>query len=310
VHLIQRIEAKALVQLSSSLAPIEKAPIEVIRQLARHDEITIAGPILSESSCLAEDDLIEIAQSKSQSHLLAMSGRASLSEAVTEVLITRGDIQVTHRLAKNSGARFSDNGYAKLVKNAETDESLAEKLGLRLDMPIALLRRLLQKASDTVRGRLLALATPENQEQIQRALASIVSEIGLEASATRDFKRSESLVFELNRRGQLKESTLLEFAQDRRYEEMTSTLALFCQAPVAAIELLMKNPRHDGVVLACKAAKLSWPTASAIVQARFAHHRLSEQELTQARDSFLELTQVSAQRTLRFMVVQHKTKVG
>ena len=37
VHLIQRIETKALVQLSSMLAPVGNAPIEVVRRLARHD---------------------------------------------------------------------------------------------------------------------------------------------------------------------------------------------------------------------------------------------------------------------------------
>ncbi len=307
-HLVERIETKALAQLSASLAPVDKAPIEVVRSLARNDEITIAGPILSQSTRLSENDLIEIAGSKGQAHLLAMSGRVSLPETVTDILVVRGDRQVTHRLARNSGARFSDSGYARLVKNAETDESLAEKLGLRLDMPLALLRQLLRKATDAVRARLLASATPENQAQIQSALASIANEVGREASGPRDFTRSDSLVVELNRRGKLNEAALLEFAKDRRYEEMTSTLALFCQAAVPAIELLMKNPNSEGVLLACKAAKLSWPTVSTILHARFAHHRLSEQELAKAKDSFIELTQAAAQRTLRFMLVQHAAR--
>src|SRR5437764_425432 len=49
VHLIQRIEINALAQLSASLAPIDNAPIEVVRQLARDDEIRISGPILVQS---------------------------------------------------------------------------------------------------------------------------------------------------------------------------------------------------------------------------------------------------------------------
>jgi uncharacterized protein (DUF2336 family) len=310
VHLIERIETKALVQLSSSLAPVDKAPFAVIRRLAYHDEIMVAGPVLTQSNRISDNDLVQIARSKSQSHLYAMSGRASLSEAVTDVLVERGDSQVTHRLAKNAGARFSDTGFDKLVTNAEVDEGLAEKLGLRLDMPLAMLRRLLQKASDAVRARLLATAPPENQEQIQRALASVVSEVSREAGATRDFKRSDSLVLELNRKGQLKEATLLQFAMDRKYEEMASTLALFCQTPVDAVELLLKNPRNDGVILACKAARLSWPTASAILHARSPEVKISEEELREAKDSFLELTQAVAQRTLRFMIVQLKTKAS
>lgn len=178
VHLIERIEAKALVQLSSALAPVDNAPIGVIRRLSRHDEITIAGPILSKSSRLSEHDLIEIASSRGQGHLLAMSGRASLPETVTDVLINRGNAQVHHSLARNSGARFSETGFAALVKKSESDEKLAERLGLRLDIPLQLLRQLLARATDLVRSRLLAAATPENQEQIQRALASIANEVG------------------------------------------------------------------------------------------------------------------------------------
>ena len=59
-HQIQRIETKALVQLSEILAPVDDAPIEVVRRLSRHDEITIAGPVLASSNRLSESDLIDI----------------------------------------------------------------------------------------------------------------------------------------------------------------------------------------------------------------------------------------------------------
>ena len=255
VHLIQRIETKALVQLSTSLAPVDNAPIEVVRRLSRHDEITIAGPVLTNSNRLSESDLIDIAKSKGQGHLLAISGRASLPVGVTEVLVERGDLQVYHALARNSGAHFSESGFATLVKKSESDETLAEKLGLRLDIPLQLLRQLLAKATDLVRSRLLAAATPENQEQIQRALASIANEVGREATGPRDFARSDSLVYELNRHGKLTEAVLVDFANERKYEEMTATLALFCGAKSELIERLLKNPRHDGLIVACKAAQ-------------------------------------------------------
>ena len=77
----RRIEGKALVHLSTSLAPIDNAPIEVVRRLSRHDEITIAAPVLGNSTRLSESDLIDIAKSKGQGHLLAISGRASLPVA-------------------------------------------------------------------------------------------------------------------------------------------------------------------------------------------------------------------------------------
>src|ERR1700680_1567847 len=101
-HLIKRIETKALVELSGHLAPVDNSPVEVIRQLARNDEIAVAGPVLTRSARLTHGDLVEIAGTKGQQHLLAISGRSEIEEAVTDVLIDRGDREVTHRLARNS----------------------------------------------------------------------------------------------------------------------------------------------------------------------------------------------------------------
>ena len=308
VHLIQRIETKALAQLSTSLAPVDNAPIEVIRRLSGHDEITVAGPVLTQSNRLSEYDLIAIAKSKGQGHLLAISERSSLTESLTDVLVERGDRAVTHRLARNSGARFSESGFTALVRKSEMDEGLAEKLGLRLDIPLQLLRPLLSRATDLVRSQLLAGATPENRDQIQRTLASIANEVGREAIDPRDFKRADSLVSELNRHGKLTETVLDGFAREHRYEEMTATLALFCGAKSELIERLLRTVRPDGLIVACKAAKLNWSTVSTILKARFSRHSISDQELDEAKKAFIELSQGSAQRTMRFMQVQEATK--
>jgi uncharacterized protein (DUF2336 family) len=122
--LIKRIESKAMIELSARLAPIDNAPPEVIRRLAWDDNIAIAEPVLAHSTRLTSDDLIGVAEAKGQQHLLAIAGRSELEEAITDVLVDRGDRAVKHKLAGNTGARFSDNGFSALVKNAENDEAL------------------------------------------------------------------------------------------------------------------------------------------------------------------------------------------
>ncbi len=308
VHLVERIESKALSELSMSLAPIPNAPIDVVRRLANHDEIIVAGPVLSGSSRLTENDLVEIAKSKGQEHLLAISGRASITEAVTDVLVERGNRQVAHRLVENAGARFSELGFASIVKDADQDGSLAEKLALRLDIPIKALRQLLARATDLVRSRLLASASSEKRGQIQKMLTVIADEVSREAAVPRDFRASESLVQQLNRNGKLNERVLASFVDDHKYEEMISTIALFCGAPVELIARLMKNIQSEGLIVACKCAKLSWATTREILKIRFSHHAISDQELDEAKTSFLALSQATAQRTFRFMMVEEKTK--
>jgi uncharacterized protein (DUF2336 family) len=303
--LIHRIETKAVAELSSRLAPIHSAPIEVIRQLARHDEITVAGPVLKESPRLSASDLIEVAKTKSQGHLLAISGRNQLEETVTDVLLIHGSHEVASRLAANSGARFSATGFETLVKAGEADPTLAEKIGLRLDLPLRLLRELLLKATEAVRSRLLSLATPENQDEIRRVLGTICSEVSHEVTAPRDFNKALELALSLQKNNQLNEAALLEFANARRYEEMVATLALLSTASIDIIKPLMKATAPDGLLIPCKAADLKWPTVNAILKNKFAHHSISEQELAHSKSTFIALSKATAQRTLRFWMVRN-----
>lgn len=309
VHLMGRIEAKALVQLSNSLCEIGNAPVETVRQLAFNDRIAIAGPVLSHSQRLTDADLIDIVRTKSDDHLLAISARPQIAETVSEMLIDRGSARVALRLAGNAGARFSNESFAFLVAKAERNPDFAETLGFRVDLPIQLLKQLLQRATELVRRRLLANAPIERRNQIEHALADIAADVSRDVTKTYDFSSAEDLVKRLNRDGKLNEQILLGFVCERRYEEAVSTLALFCGAPAKTVSRMMKNKNFDGVIVACKAAKLCWPTVSAILRFRFAHFSISENELEEARRAFLALSQASAQRTMRFMLVQEFGRV-
>ena len=185
-HLIKRIEGKALAQLSQRLGPLNNAPIEVVRQLARDDNIAVAEPILTQSRRLSDSDLIEIANTKTQGHMLAISGRQQIAPSVTDALLQRGNQQVFHKLADNSGASFSENGFATLVNHSQRDLQLAEKVGLRLDVPLRLFRELLLRATEAVRSHLLALAGPESRDKIQRVLATIAEDAQHEAGFQND----------------------------------------------------------------------------------------------------------------------------
>ena len=48
-RLIRQVETSVLAELGEKLAPVGNAPNGVIRTLARHDEIAIAGPVLAQS---------------------------------------------------------------------------------------------------------------------------------------------------------------------------------------------------------------------------------------------------------------------
>jgi uncharacterized protein (DUF2336 family) len=173
-RLIVGAEVKLRTELSHRLAPLGTVPAEVVRRLAHDDDIAVAGPVLARSRQLAEADLVTIARTQDEAHLLAIAGRGRIAEAVTDVLVRRGDREVAHRLADNPGARLSERGFFTLVERAKTDSVLAEKVALRTDIPARLFRDLLLAANPLVQQRLLASATPEMQAEIRRLLAKVL----------------------------------------------------------------------------------------------------------------------------------------
>jgi uncharacterized protein (DUF2336 family) len=298
--LVQRIETRARAELSTRLALVSNAPPRLIRRLALDNDIIVAEPVLANSPRLTADDLIQVASTKSQGHLLAISGRRHLDEAVTDIVLDRGNRDVIHKLAQNAGAHFSEAGFTTLVVRAESDEQLAETVGLRLDVPSHLFEQLLLQATKTVQSRLQSLAPPETQREIRRVLGLVSKEIGWQVTAPRDFSQAQDIVLEKQRNGALQEATLVEFAKAHKYDELVAALSLLCSAPLAVIDSLMGSPRHDGLLIPCRVAKLSWPTVGAILHNRPAHHPLTPHDREKLNADYSRLSHATAQRVLEF----------
>jgi uncharacterized protein (DUF2336 family) len=301
--LVTRVESRARAELSARLAPVDYAPFEVIQQLARDDEIAVAGSVLANSSRLRTSDLVEIASTKGQDHLLAISGRTNLPEAVTDVIVDRGEGNVIRKLANNASARFSDAGYSKIVARSEADAEMIEILGLRVDLPLQYLRDLLRRATDAVRERLMALAPPELQEEIKRVLKTISTAAQENA---RNFSRAEALVKLLNEKNELNEDAIVKFAETGKFDEAAASLAILGSAPTEIMARLLEGPRSDLVLIPCKAAGLSWLTVEKILCNRPAKQKIGEETLRVAEKDYRKLSLETAQRTLRFWQVHNK----
>lgn len=302
-HLVRLIEMRALAELSERLSPIENAPPGVIGKLAREDEIAVAGPVLMNSTRLSNADLVEIASTKGQPHLLAICGRRALAEPITDVLIERGDLRVYRRLASRSDARFSEDGFSRLVKHAEADDALTETLGLRLDLPLHLLRRLLEKAREIVREKLLRLASPLHRDEIRKVLASIDSDVLHELPPAPDFDFARRVVHKMHVNGELDEVAFLQFVQGSRYAESIMALSQMCSAPHDIIDRIAQSGRREALIIPCRAAGLSWPAVRSFLQSR-SRAGISPAELDSLKSDYAKLTPATAQRVLRFWSVQ------
>lgn len=304
--LAEKIEKTALAELGSRLAPVDTAPIRVIKRLARDDEIAVAGPVLAGSRRLITTDLIQIAQTKSQAHLLAISGRTTLDSALTDVLVVRGDRDVVSNLAKNAGANFSETGFSRLVERAEGDDSLGEIVGLRKDIPSNLLQELLRRATDAVFKKILSLVPPERAQEIERVIAKVGKRIG--KNSEHDYSEAEHNVTALAAAGRLNEMALVKFVQKRQKDELVVALARMSTASIGVVAQLLGGHRNDSILLPCKAAELSWPTVEFILHDRLAGQPAVEQIIGLARKDYAKLTTATAQRTIRFMNIHETVK--
>jgi uncharacterized protein (DUF2336 family) len=303
-YLIEEIEAKALAELARRLAPVPNAPIHVVTRLAGSDDMAVAEPVLKQAR-IPDPELIRIAETKGQAHLLALSTRDNLSEALAAVIVARGDRDVARSIATNAAAQLSENAFNALVKRAEQDGVLAEKVGMRTDIPPRLFRQLLMQASDVVQKRLLAQAKPETQAEIRKILARVTDEVGARA-APRNYTAALTAVRQMHKDGKLTEAEIVAFAEAGKYEETIAALATLCAVPVEIVDRLMSGERADPVLILARAAGFGWPTVRCVISSR-PGPKPSTQMQQAAFENFERLTPATAQRVVRFWQVRQGT---
>jgi uncharacterized protein (DUF2336 family) len=295
--LIKNLGAEPLTELARKLAPIGNAPANVVRALANDDDIEVAGPVLRQAK-LDGADLEQIAATKGQAHLLALSLRQAIGEELADILVARGDREVACSVAANDNARLSEAAFITLVKQAEQDGELGEKLSLRTDIPPHLFQQLLMRGSDLVQKRLLAQARPERTAEIEDLPPETTGEAepGSHAAAL-------AAVRALHQHHKLGEADIAEFAESGQYEETIAALATVCAVPIEVVDRLMKGERIDPVLILGRAAGFDWPTVRAIIGVR-PNAKLAQAALDSARENFERLTAATAQRVVRFWQVR------
>ena len=305
-HLISHIEKRAIAELSVRLAPIARGPVDTIRQLARDDEIRISGPVLAQSELLTDADLIEIAGSKSDAHLVRIAQRASLSEAVTDVLVERGDIDVANEVAANQGAHFSKAGLSKLVLLSDGNDRLTETMGLRADIPPDLFRQLMAHATEAVRERLVARAKPEAQETIKKVLADIGTQFGRRSTRQRDLAEAQRSILALGQDTEVIRSRLPALAEGHRIPELIAALSVLTGVAIEIVDRIVHAPSVYGTMVLCRAIALDWPAAHIVIRGRPGVGRSRVEDVEEAQEEYAKLSASSAQRLLRFWQIRQK----
>ncbi|MBI5263278.1 MAG: DUF2336 domain-containing protein [Bradyrhizobium sp.] len=299
-RLADEIEIAARAQLAELLAACNHAPFDVIRQLAFDDEIVVAGPVLRESLRIDQETLVANAMTKGQPHLLAISQRVSIAEAVTDVLVKRGDQEVVTSVAKNQGARISGWGLLHMIKRADGDSILAEQLGLRKDISRHVFQQLIAKASDDVRKRLES-ERPEMVEQIHNSVTDVTGTLQSKfGPGSRSYFVAKRVVTTQHRLGNLNEESISGYARAHRLDEVTIGLSLLSTLPGDVIERALMDRNRDMLLVLAKALDFSWGTTMSLLFLGAKDHCITAGDLHSLEQEFARLNIDTSRTILEF----------
>jgi len=304
--LLETIESTARAQFGSRIARLPDAPRRVVCVLAQDDVIAVAGPVLTYSERLDDETLIDTARKKSQEHLLAISGRKALTEAVTDVLVERGNRIVVSRTAHNAGAKFSDFGVSTLVRKARDDGDLALCVWSRPDIPRQNLVKLFVDASEAVKNQLIE-ADPRRAELIKSMVAQATDDIQTKARAgSSEFSEAQRLVRELNAAGRLNEAQIVAFADEGSFDKVVAALSLMCDLPTGAVERAFVQNQTEQIVVLARAINISWATTMKLLLLHAGVNGSSRQQLDITFANFFRLQPATAQTALKFYRMREK----
>jgi uncharacterized protein (DUF2336 family) len=295
-YLIERVEPDALVGLAEKLALLPRVPSEVVKRLACDPNIAVAGPVLAHCEVLTTPELAQLAASTSEQHLLAIATRRRLEAVVTDALLKSRGTEVARALAGNTGAEFSEAGFAIMAEIGAHDPRTAETLVQRADITPICLNTLVARADEGVR-KLLAATAPAPRRAAVEAVEKNSRAAARTESAAHAYAHVTKVLVERHE-SRPTEADVLSYAAAKKPVEAICSLAMICKVPPELIESLLDEQRREPFMMMCKAANFKWPTVRALIEMREPPGPALQNALTKACEDFNRIAPAVARQAL------------
>lgn len=292
-------------QLAERLASVPEAPRSLITQLAS-DEIDVANPVLSQSLVLKDADLIALAKIKGQDHLMAISKRPQVSEAVADAVVARADDTVLETLVSNVGAKFSRSAMETVVKRAETNERLQAPVAARKDLPPDLMNEMFFFVSTSLKRYIMERMKDVDERMIDQALRATKRSIA-QSSGGPAFVSAEQFIDQKIRNRELNEHLLVKLLREKRMPEFIAGFARITGLDIPTSKRILSDRSAEAAAIACKASQFDRSTFAAIVLLIDQGRPRSAQETNELLSMYDQVPADIAQRTMRFWKVRKQT---
>ena len=240
-------------ELSRRFAGAPLAPKGLVMQLAR-DAIEVAGPILSQSGVLTEDDLVTIVHERGQEHMRAIAERDTVPERVSHAIVERGDDATVAGLVDNPGARLSRQTFETVSRRAEDSEILQGPLVNREDTPADLLNDLMMVVESTLRDKIMERFDRLEPGVLEAALTASHQRLESRLAEDRDVAEARKFIQARKVRKELDGALLVRLLREQKKVHFCVGFAELTGVDYAAARRALEHESPDGLALICKAA--------------------------------------------------------
>jgi len=155
--LMARGETIVRSMLAMNLSQSEKLSPELARKMANDPSIEVAGPVLQYSEVLTDEDLMGIIGSMvDSSKLQAIAKRDTVSESVSEMLVSTNLEQVVASLVQNEGAKIAYQTYVDIIQHHKNNEQVVESIFQRSSVPMGVIEKVISNLSYNMKQSLEA----------------------------------------------------------------------------------------------------------------------------------------------------------
>lgn len=250
------MELAVRAELSTRFASAPDAPHALIRRLA-NDEAAVAGAVLANSPVLTDEDLLGVVRKHGQDHLRAVSARPSVSEAISEVIVERGDDETLGTLLRNDGARLSRKASETAVERAKANPALHDATVSRAGLPADLLNDMYFVVEARLRNQILEQNARMDPALLDAALAAGRARIATDDGALpADYSECLAYVEELKAAGQLTPRMLARFLRSGGRTSFLIALAQLSDIDFHTARQIVDRRELDALAVVCKAADL------------------------------------------------------
>lgn len=283
-----------------------EAPRSLAVALAR-DDIEVAAPILRHSRALTDADLVEVVTSQGDSHRLAVTQRETVSEVVSDALVTHGGDTVVAALVSNVGARIAESTFDRIVERAEANPELQAPVIRSRAISPQHLNQLYGMVATPMRKEIMERYKHYAPDDIERALARAKVRVEVAHGALpEDFEAAQRTVAALKARGALAPAAVPSLWRNREHTACRIALADLTDVPFQTIQALLERRDVDMLAMICRAS--GFDRALFVTLAVLLLGESGMGEAAKLGAMYSDVPEDAAQRAIRFMKVRAATE--